>query len=317
MKSSSAVLAVAVLTLGLSALAIPAQAAAPALPGTDHLFNASCDGNPITLFELDSATGVGTEVGSSDPEFTCGYGAAWDVTSQTLFGISRDGSDSDLVTFDLGTGAATYIGTMVDETDTLVFADSMVIDLEGNAYIVSDNRLYSLALDTAEVTFLGVLSAVDDYSYGFAVDPSTGILYLLQEDGVLLTVDPLEVTATYVATWTFTPGSNRTYGLAIDNAGTAWVVEYPGDENYTALWSTPLASFGVAPELSGDIVDAATESDYEGWWVALVWSEPAPAPAPEPVLAATGFDAAPLALGGLLLAAAGAVLVARRSRRTA
>jgi LPXTG-motif cell wall-anchored protein len=193
----------------------------------------------------------------------------------------------------------------------------MVIGLDGKAYFNYYDQLYSLDLLTAKATLLGTLDAVESPAYGFSVDPTTGKLYLLAESGELFVIDPVAVTATLVGTWPVSEGAQYSYGISIDHAGTAWVVEYPGEESYSALWSTPLATFGVDPQRSGNILSAEGD-DPTMWWVALTYAAaPAPAPAPEPVLAATGFDAAPLALGGLLLAAAGIVLVGRRSRRAA
>jgi len=315
-KSSSAVLAVAVLTLGLSALAIPAQAAAPALPSGDKLVAASCDADfgDATFLSLDTATGTSTPVGASNESYRCAYQASWDETTDTLYGFIYD-SSATLVAWEYTTGTLAEIGDFHDVVnDTAVYPDTMVIGLDGAAYALSGNALYSIDLTNAEVQPLGTLAGLDTYSYGASVDPSTGVLYFLQQDGDLFIVDPLAVTATFVATWPISEDSNWSYGIAIDSAGTAWVVESPGDGTYSALWSTPLASFGVDPQLSGNIVDA-DGADPVTWWATII--SPDVAPAPAPALAATGLDVAPLAFGGLLLAAAGALLVARRSRRAA
>jgi len=315
-KSTHAVLAVAALSLGLASLAIPAQAAAPALPDGDHLVTASCNQEDVTFHTVDAQTGAVTAVGSANEGYNCAYQGAWDATTQTFFSTIWD-DNSRLVVFDTTTGALTEVGVVVDEADEPVDVYSMVIGLDGKAYFNDYNALYSLDLLTAKATLLGTLAAVDSSPYGFSVDPTTGKLYLLEESGELLLVDPIAVTASLVGTWPISEDADYSYGISIDHAGTAWVVESRGIDSYSALWSTPLATFGVDPQLSGNIVSAEGD-DPTMWWVALIYPQtPAPAPAPEPVLAATGFDAAPLAIGGLLLAAAGVVLVARRSRRTA
>ena len=318
MKSSHAALAVATLSLGLLSLAIPAHAAPPALPDGDHLVTASCRTGDVTFHTVDAQTGTATEVGTPNEGYKCAYQGAWDVTTQTFFATIADEGGSQLVVFDTTTGALTKIGDIVDAADEAVDAYSMVIGLDGKAYINDYNELYSLDLVTAKATLLGTLDAVDSSAYGFSVDPTTGLFYLLEQTGDLLLVDPLTVTATPVATWPISPEAEASYGISIDHAGTAWVVEFPGDASYSALWSTPLATFGVDPQLSGNIL-TAEGSDPTMWWVALTYTPAAPVPVPaaEPALAATGFDAAPLAFGGLFLAAAGAVLVGRRSRRTA
>ena len=290
---------------------MPAQAAPPALPAGDKLVSASCDSEygVSTFLEIDTATGTSTPLGAGSPGFTCGYQQAWDATTSTLYGIIYD-SNSDLVTWDYTTGALTYVGQFHDvDLDTPAYPDAMVIGLDGTAYAIQGTSLYSLDLATAEVSSLGVVAGIDDSIYGAAVDPTTGLLYGLEEGGDLLLIDPVALTGTLVGTWPIS--TTYSYGLAIDHAGTAWVIESPGDGTYSALWSTPLATFGVNPELSGNIVDADGD-DPTTWWATIIY----PPVAAEPALAATGFDAAPLALGGFLLAAAGAVLVTRR-RRTA
>ncbi|MGX5682515.1 LPXTG cell wall anchor domain-containing protein [Schumannella luteola] len=296
----------------LTFAAAPAHAAAPALPAGEGLLAASCtDAYPAAeIFRVDPATGVSSAIGTGDADFLCNYQGAWDATTSTYYGTIWDNAASELVTWDLTTGEATKIGDILDGDEPL-HPYSLVISLGGAAYFNVDDDLYSLDLTTGAATFLGQLDGITDEAYGFSVDPSTGDLYLLQEDGELFLIDPIAVTATYVATWAFSTEGTNTWGLAIDSAGTAWVVEYPGDENYTALWSTPLATFGVDPLLSGNIVDAATGEDFTGWWVALV-----PAAA-QPALAATGFDATPIAAAGGMLALAGLALVASRRRRVA
>ncbi|MDO7881295.1 hypothetical protein [Antiquaquibacter soli] len=296
----------------LTFAAAPAHAAAPALPAGESLLAASCteDYPAAEVFRVDPATGVSTAIGTGSFDFVCSYQGAWDRTTSTYYGSVWDSGTSELVTWNLETGVPTKVADIL-VGDAPVNPYALVIDLEGNAYFNSGVNLYSLDLATGAATLLGPLAALTDDGYGFSVDPSTGDLYLLQENGDLFLVDPVAVTATYVASWTFSTEGTNTWGLAIDSAGTAWVVEYPGDDNYTALWSTPLATFGVDPQLSGNIVDAATGEDFSGWWVALV-----PAAAP-PALAATGFDATPIAVAGGMLALAGLVLVASRRRRAA
>lgn len=318
MKLSRAVISLSVLTLGLSALAIPAQAAAPALPAGDQLVTLSCNEDDVSFHTVDAQTGAVTAVGAPNEGYNCAYQGAWDVTTQTFFAVIEDSATARLVVIDTTTGALTEIGEITTDDDDPVNVYAMVIGLDGKAYVNAYNELYSVDLLTGQATLLGTLDGVTNSAYGFSVDPTTGSLYLLQESGELLLIDPVAVTATLVGTWPV-PEELDSYGLSIDHAGTAWVVIYPGEDSYSALWSTPLATFGVDPQLSGDIV-TAEGYDPTQWWVALVYKAapaPAPAPAPEPALAATGLDVAPLALGGLLLAAAGAVMVGRRSRRTA
>lgn len=301
-------------TTALLAVALPAQAAPPALPEGDQLVAASCNTEsygPSTFIGIDTATGTSTPVGDGNPGFGCAYQQAWDATTGTLYGMIYD-SLASLVTWDYTTGVLTEVGVFHDDVADLdIYPGALVIDLDGKAYAIQGPYLYSVDLATAKVVNLGTVTGIDNSIYGAAVDPTTGLLYGLEQNGDLVLIDPVALTGTAVGTW---PTSTEwSYGIAIDHAGTAWVVESPGDGTYSALWSTPLATFGVDPQLSGNIVDAGGD-DPTTWWATIIYP---PAPAPAPALAATGFDAAPLALGGVVLAAAGAVLIARRSRRTA
>ena len=300
-------LAVTGLSIALLAIAAPANAAGPSLPDGDTLIAASClGGTDATIFDVNSTTGATTAIGSGNAGYECAYQASWDASSKTLYGTIWD-ADSVLVKWDTLTGALVEVGPVLDGV-TPVDVDTLVIGLDGAAYVLDFNELYRVDLATGAATDLGALAALTTNAYGAAVDPTTGILYLLGEDGDLFTLDPVAVTATYVASWTFSAEAENVYGLAIDSAGIAWVVEYPGDTVYSALYSTPLATFGVAPVLSGDIVDTATTLNYNSWWVTIIDTPVKPA------LANTGVDVAPIAATGLLLGLVGVTLVVRRRR---
>ncbi len=296
-------LAITGLSVALLAVSAPANAAGPALPSGDTLVAASClTDTPAVLFEVNSTTGVSTGDGPGNAGYECAYQAAWDESTSTLYGTIWD-TNSVLVRWNTVSGALTEIAPIIDGV-TPVGVDTMVIGLDGVAYVLEDAELYELDLSTGAATDLGLLAALTDDAYAFSVDPATGDLYLLAENGDLFTVDPVTVTATYVATWTFSAAGSNTWGLAIDRAGTAWVVEAPGASAYSALYSTPLATFGVAPVSSGDIVDGATGTGFDGWWVTLIDT---------PVrLANTGVDVTPIAATGVLLGLVGAALMMRR-----
>ncbi len=307
-KKSLSALLISGATIALLAVSLPAHAAPPALPPGDQLVAASCDDEygTSTFIKIDAATGASTPVGAGNPGYECAYQQAWDATTNTLYGMIYD-SNSVLVKWDYTTGVLTEIGAFFDtDNATAIYPDSIVIALNGSAYAIEGLDLYQVNLSTATVTLLGAIAGADSSIYGAAVDPSTGLIYGLEQSGDLLLIDPVALTGTPAGTWPIS--TDWSYGLAIDRAGTAWVVESPGDGTYSALWSTPLATFGVAPQLSGNIVDADGD-DPITWWATIIYP-------PVPALADTGFDAAPLALGGFLLAVLGVVLVTRRSRRT-
>lgn len=314
MRALRPALAIAALTVGLVAVAAPVHAAPPAMPEGERLVASTCDNPPypeVTLLEVDSATGVGTAIAADTVNANyCGYQGAWDRVTQKFYFTTWDSAVSMLLSYDPTTGVITEIGAISDGVDN-PNADALVIDLDGNAYFFQYDELFSIDLTTGVATFLGIAADLTTDGYGFSVDPVSGDLYFLQQDGELFVIDPDAVTATSVASWTFSAEGQNTYGLAIDSAGTAWVVEFPGGDGiYSRLWSTPLATFGDTTELSGEMLDGANDYSYAGWWVAVI---PAAAP-PAPQLAATGFDATPAAAAAALLGLAGILLLTRRRR---
>lgn len=304
---------IAALTAVLALTATPALAAPPPVPSGDQLVAMSCFNEaPLDLFVVDPASGASTEIASTGAQ-GCGYAAAWDPQTARLY-ISEYWN-GDLLAYDPATATFSTVGPVVDSGDTLIDVYAFAIDPDGNAYGIDPaGDLYSIDLTTGLATLLGTLVDLDLYTYGFSADPVTGTLYALSESGTLYEIDPDLVTATAVDTWPFPGDGGDAWGLAIDSAGTAWVVQNPGEDGeYAALWSTPLATFGDTTELSGNLVDSATGTTFDGWWVAVM-----PAIYP-PQLANTGVDAAPLVAGGVGLLALGAlgVAIAARPSRTA
>lgn len=300
---------IAALTAVLALTATPALAAPPPVPSGDQLVAMSCTEGPLDLFVVDPASGAGTKIASTGAG-GCGYAGAWDPQTARLY-ITED-ANNDLLAYDPATATFTIVGPIADSSDTLIEVYAFAIHPDGTAYAIDPlGGLYTIDLTTGLATLLGTLVDLDLYTYGFSADPVTGTLYALSESGTLYEIDPDLVTATAVDTWPFPNGGDDVWGLAIDSAGTAWVVQNPGEDGeYTALWSTPLASFGDTTELSGNLVDSATGETYEGWWVAVM-----PAIYP-PQLANTGVDAAPLVAGGVGLLALGALGVAVAARRS-
>lgn len=301
---------IAALSAALVLTATPAHAAPPPLPAGDQLIAMSCvSGQPLDLFVVDAASGASTKIASTGAD-ECGYAAAWNAQDARLYFYEYWANE--LVAYDPATATFAVVGPVVDSVDASIVLTAFTIDPDGNAYGIGPaGELYTVDLATGVVTELGTLADLDLYTYGFSADPVTGALYALSESGTLYEIDPVAVTATSVATWPFPSDGSATWGLTIDSLGTAWVVQNPGEAGeYTALWSTPLATFGDTTELSGNLLDTATGTDFDGWWVAVM-----PAIYP-PQLANTGLDAAPLVAGGLGLLALGALGVAAAARRS-
>lgn len=302
------VTAVAALTL---LAASPASAAPPALPDGWQLVTINCsdvsDG-PAKIMTVDSATGASSPIATAPAGAVCGYTGAWDRTTDTAYFTAWD-STTALLAYDPATGTVTKVADLSGDS---TFAYAMTIDLDGNAYVVYNGDLFSLDLTTGVVTFLAELLEPDPNAYAFAVDPRTGDLYLLDEDGDLYLIDPAQAPGTgvdtYVASWTFPEGGEDTWGLTIDDNGTAWVTDTSSDVGYVSLFSVPLDTFGTAtPEFSGELL--LNGEFVDAWWVTVM-----PALPPQPQLAATGLEVTTgMAVGALALVAGfGVVLLARR-----
>lgn len=301
---------IAALSAALVLTATPAHAAPPPVPSGDQLVAMSCfNEGALDLFVVDAASGASTKIANTGAN-GCGYSAAWNAQDSLLY--IYEYWENDLVAYNPATATFAIVGPVVDSLDASIVLTAFTVDPDGNAYGIGPaGELYTVDLATGVVTELGTLADLDLYTYGFSADPVTGTLYALSESGILYEIDPVAITATSVATWPFPGDGSAAWGLTIDSSGTAWVVQNPGEAGeYTALWSTPLATFGDTTELSGNLIDTATGTDFAGWWVAVM-----PAIYP-PQLANTGLDATPLIAGGLGLLALGALGVAGAARRS-
>jgi len=185
--------------------------------------------------------------------------------------------------------------------------DSLTITKSGQAFGTLSNQLYSLALTTGVISHLGVLPGIDENIYGMATNPVNGLIYGIEEEGDIFTIDPVGLTATAVGTFTQAK-VQYIWGLDIDSAGVLWIVTDQSEEGAPStvpgLWSVETSDVNATALESGWIREGGTEYFYT--FTALITHAPA--------LAATGFDATPLLAGAAALGIAGIVLVAVRRR---
>jgi LPXTG-motif cell wall-anchored protein len=314
-------------TLGLLAIgAGPAAAAPPPLPESDTLYGIACPDYStldsqlpsMQLFELDTSTAEGTLIGSGTPALTetdCGGQGAWNPVTSTAYAIAHDfdtNADSVLVEIDPESGVSTVIGDFTVAGEP-AYIYGIAISPTGDAYAIGDTDDYSgffeLDLASGDLTFVGLTTT---NTYTLAFDPTTGILYTVDFDSELYTVDP----ATGVQTSVGTLGVEFIYALAIDSSGTLWFTADVsiGFGTYEAvLYSAELADLAGTAELSGTV----SVGEGRPYIQALLLTYPGMAPAPEPQLAATGATATPVAVAaGLVLLLGGIAAVAiRRTRR--
>jgi len=310
------------ITLAAASLFIAAPASAASaveLPSGDELWGISCDGEEMLGLTISTTDAVGTVVGtgSSTIDSDCGGPGAVDPTTGTAYFISW-GQETELAIFDPATGDSTAVGTFFDG-DVDVDADSMAIGIDGAAYLIDDNRLYSLKLSDATVTFIANIPDVERGFFGFAADPTTGIIYAVSVDGAVYTVSAAGV-FTPAGTITLPDSETDIWALQIDSNGTWWI---ENDGVNADIWSLTPAGFAGGATLSG-VVTVGGEELYLESLLILPTADVVPTevvnPAPAPVLANTGGDTTQgLIAGGaaLLLLAAGAALALIGKRRTA
>ncbi|MCU1513657.1 MAG: hypothetical protein JWO10_747 [Microbacteriaceae bacterium] len=323
----------AVASLGLLAFGAASASAAPApLPASDTLFGIACpyfssDDSQLPnmqVIKLDAATAAGTLVGSGTPALThsnCGGQGAFNPVTSTAYAVAQDFTDatlSVLVSVDTVSGVSTFVGDFT-AADVPVKVFSIAISPTGVAYAMGDIGtsfdLYTLDLGTGRLTLVGPTVYTN---FSLAVDPSTGILYTVDENGYVSSIDTLTGMQTFVGAIEI----NGIYSFAIDTSGTFWFAsDIKLDDNVyeAALYSAKLPDLAGTAELSGTVSVAGTSPYIEA--LLLTWDVPAPAPAPEPAavpeLAATGAGVDPTVFGSaLLLLVTGITAVAfRRTRR--
>ncbi|MEZ4775799.1 MAG: T9SS type A sorting domain-containing protein [Bacteroidia bacterium] len=128
-----------------------------------------------TLVAVDTATGVGTVIGACVP--SAGHtwtGLAFDPTSNIMYASSTDGGTGTFYTVDLGTGAATSVGTM--DVGLPIW---LAIDNNGNCYTmdIGTDMLYSVDKATGLTTEIGPTGFNANFAQDADFDPETNELY--------------------------------------------------------------------------------------------------------------------------------------------
>lgn len=305
---TSLALAVAFTVVGAAA---PAAAAGRSLPTTDTLYTVACEdgGVSVGLYEVDAPTGASTLVGELGTGTSCGYDPAYDFATGDAYTLvyNYETYHSDLLKIDVknGTVLSSVAVTLAGE---LLQLDAFTIDKGGVAYGVAPyGTLYRVDLATGVAEELGVVPGIEDEIYAMATHPVTGALYAFEEGGALFSINPADLTATYVDTFAQLDVS-YVWGLDIDSNGTFWAVTYqigPDDYLVPGLWSFELSDVNGTALESGLILDQG-ESFYT--FTALIVPT---------TLAATGFNAMPLLAGAAAFGVLGLALLLMVRRRTA
>jgi hypothetical protein len=285
---------IAALLLGLSTS--PALAAPPtprALVTGSSMYAVGC-GTPanLQLFSVDGSTAAGTEIGSGSNinSSTCATQGAWDAVTHTAYYPATDGTVATLVSVDLTTGVSTEIGGFtVAGAPTMV--DSMAIGTDGAAYALSSGTLYSVDLATADLTPIAAVSY--PWILGFAVDPTSGEFFTINDVGLISSIDVATGVLTTVGQTSFN-GPPSTFSLQIDSNGIMWVENDDQDANsnwIAELWSVDPANVAGSAIYSGtlSVTDAqGTTQPYTNSFLIVPAVAPAITSAPPAASIETG-----------------------------
>lgn len=315
-RLAAAVAATALIALPLG-FATPVAAAT--LPEGDALWAITCDNDPAVtpgIYSVDPADAaaalVGTGTGIADD---CAQEAAYDPTTGKSYYIhySQDGA---LATIDTVTG----VGTIVDEWngDILGYPEAIAIGLDGKAYVIDNNdtALYEVDLGSAETTFVGSSGVTDIFS--FSVDPTTGLFYVIDQNGTAFEMDVTSGAVTPIGDLISPSEDSNIFSLQIDTSGAWWVEsDNPGDPYLADIWTGPLPDGDTEFTTVGPLFVAENETFPYSNALLITYPIVTPAP-PAPALAATGSDATGalgVGIAAVLLLGAGTVLVLRRGAR--
>ena len=300
----------------------PALAAGNDINPGDSLYSISCDQlqNTWQLFSVDAPTAFSTKVGAGSgtaEEFGCAFQPAYDVTTGKSYYIQLANQETtSLAQIDVTTGVSTTLGSFVfDNGDgfTPLVLESIAIGLDGSIYAFSNRALYSLTLTGLTPTTPGVAtlikSGLPPDVFAFAADPKSGVLYAIDLDNEVFSVDGSTGEKTDLGLVPSDDDRNRINSLQIDGAGRFWLevdILDNGGVRASALRSWTLGS-SAYPTNSGIF----TDERYKTRAILII---PGVVPA---TLPKTGSDAGSLAIAagaGVAALTLGLLLVLRRRR---
>ncbi|HOV49132.1 MAG TPA: S8 family serine peptidase, partial [Anaerolineae bacterium] len=193
-----------------------------------------------TLYVVDTATGVATEIGTSTPQSGQVWTGMTGFVDGTLYAASTDGGQSYLYTVDPATGATTVVGEI---TNAPVIID-IAINADGEMYGVDIGSDVLVAIDpaTGAGTVVGSLGYNANYAQGMDFEEESGVLYWAAygTSGELRIIDTETGASTSVGAF---PGGTEVDCLAFATGGTAdvpWLTETPVSGNVPAQGNVPV-----------------------------------------------------------------------------
>ena len=304
----------------------PALAAGNDINPGDSFYSISCDQaqNQWQLFSVDASTAFSTKIGvgaGTQEGSGCALQPAYDVTTGKSYYIqeaiqnSTSLTKTSLAQIDVTTGVSTTLGSFVfDNGDGLtpLVLESIAIGLDGSIYAFSNRALYSITLTGLTPTTPGVAtlikSGLPPDVFAFAADPTSGVLYAIDLDNEVFSVDGATGEKTDLGVVPQDNETNRIRSLQIDGAGRFWlqVQILDGRDGASALRSWTLGSMDY-PTDSGIFTDEQYNTE-----AILIIPGAVPASLPK-----TGSDAGSLAIAagaGVAALTLGLLLVLRRRR---
>jgi hypothetical protein len=248
---TAAIAGIAAVLLGLSAspaLAVPTPR--PLAPGS-AMYALDCFGTPnLQLLSVDVETAAATTIGpgSNSNSNICAWQSAWDAVTQTAYDVEAGSGTLSLGSVDLTTGVSTDIAEFT-LNGAPAAVGAIAIGTDGAAYGLWNGELYSVDLATAQLA--PIASVTDTDIFGFAVDPTSGQFFTINESGLISNIDVVTGALTSLEQVTLNP----TYGinaLQIDSNGTMWV------ENDGYLGNVVAELWSVDPTVPGSAILSGT-----------------------------------------------------------
>lgn len=332
-------IAVAVALAAATPAAADPPAPVPGLPAGDRLIVTDCDsdyGQAYTASIDGAAVPLGQPL-ADDGASGCGRTGAVHPATGTVYWVSQS-STYHLLTLDLETGESQAVGELTGNLTEGSGPCGVSIDSTGVAYTSSTNDLYTVDLETAQMTRIGDtghynfcawgVNPVDDKIYWFTrTGPSNSDVYTIdKQTGVATLHVSLDVSRL--------PGGYYPDGVVFDRTGIAWIQDDYIDVPFASSRLEPAdLTTGIVYPPSGyfhDVVGAlypplGPEEKRFFYTMGLIYV-PAPDDESDTVdergetLAVTGADATVafgLGVAMITSVAAGVILTVRRRRWTA
>lgn len=141
-------------------------------------------------------TPPGSMVGWTGPRDGVDAGLGLDPTTGKLYNLNGGFDGSSLYTVNQATGATTLVGSSQN------YGDNLAIDASGSAFAIDAifaDSLFSVNLSTGALTLIGGLGIGDvSVQVGSSFD-SSGVLWMLDSEGAIRTVNTVTGLATLVA----------------------------------------------------------------------------------------------------------------------